>query len=91
MKLHTDTWGDLTNAFNGPIPPAEIAAARWGRGAFARVSRAAASAGAEAQVRAVLAMLRRAAKRDGFGGVLHRLERLVADGRQRALAVLADG
>jgi len=88
MTVHPDMLGDLANAFNGPIPPPEISAARWGRGAIDRVSRAADAAGAEARVRTVLAMLRCAAKRDGFGDIVRRLERLVADCRRRALAAL---
>lgn len=88
MAIRPNPLDDLTLAYDGPIPPAELAAAKWGRGAFARLARAADAAGAEARLRDALNALRQAAKRDAIVTLLRRLEGLVAEGRWRALAAL---
>jgi hypothetical protein len=88
MTARTELLHDLALAHDGPIPPAELASARWGRGAFTRLARAADAAGAEARLRAALDALRRGAKRSMFVVTLRRLERLVADCRRQALAAI---
>lgn len=81
----------LSRAYDGPIPPAELAAARWGRGAFARLERAADATLIEARLRmavAALGQIRRGlrgnARLDAAGG-LRRLVRAVMEYRHAAL------
>ena len=55
----SDALHDLMRSHDGPIPPAELAAARWGAGAWARLARGADAALLEARLRACVAALAR--------------------------------
>lgn len=88
MTMRTDPMDDVALAYDGPIPPAELLSVQWGRGAFARIARAADAAGAEACVRKALSALRRAAECGTIVATLRRIERFVVDCRKRALAAL---
>ena len=76
-----DRLRNLSLSYDGPIPPAELAAARWGA-AWERLARGADAALIEARLRecvALLGRLRRVVVPRGAGaGVLARLARGVA-------------
>jgi len=85
----------LSRAYDGPIPPAELAAARWGSGAAERLSRAADAELIESCLRATIAALGQLrcrsggqAQRNATAG-LRRLVRSVAEYRCAALACAA--
>ena len=73
---------DLSSAFEGPIPPAELAAARWGARAWERLARGADAALIEARLRECMALLGRLRRvmvpRGAETGVLERLVRNIA-------------
>jgi hypothetical protein len=83
----------LAAAYNGPVPPAALAAARWGRGAWQRLARGADGALIEARLRAALRALGRL--RSAAAGTaakeprLEQLARAVAQYRGAALAACA--
>jgi hypothetical protein len=80
--------------YDGPIPPVELAAARWGAGAWARLARGADAALLEARLRecvAALGRLRRLGASVAGVGTLQRLAGAVANYRRAALAILAAG
>jgi hypothetical protein len=54
-----DALRTLWLAHDGPAPPADLAAARWGEGAARRLARGADTALAEARLRACLGVLAR--------------------------------
>ena len=82
----------LVATYDGPVPPAALAAARWGAGAWERLARGADAALIEARLREILGALGRL-RRSGAGAgicdggsVLQRLARVVAEYRGAALA-----
>ena len=83
---------DPAAAHDGPIPPAALAASRWGAGAWERLARGADAAVIEARLREIvgaLGRIRRSAAAAGSGEgcpVLQRLARAVAEYRRAALA-----
>ncbi len=85
----------LSAAYDGPIPPAERAAARWGAGAWERLRRGADEPLIEVRLRecaAAMARLRLAGPMSGAVlGVLQRLARRVAHYRRAAATNLAAG
>jgi hypothetical protein len=74
----------LNLSYDGPVPPAEAAASRWGAGAWARLARGADAALLEARLRECIAMLGRSRARRSPADALERLVRRVA--RYRLLA-----
>lgn len=76
-------------AHDGPAPPAEVAAARWGEGAAERLARGARAAQAEARLRACLAALARLGRAGIARGALRRLLAVVSMYRREALAARA--
>ncbi|HEY7610983.1 MAG TPA: hypothetical protein VIF14_17280 [Alphaproteobacteria bacterium] len=77
-------WSDVAAAYDGPIPPTVLAAARWGPGAWARLARGADAALIEARLRECVSVLG-ALRRAGAAGALESLARAV--GRYRRLSV----
>ena len=92
MNARTDL-GDLAATYDASIPPAELAAARWGAAAWTRLARGADAALIEARLRdyvAALGRLRRAEAASGAGvGALERLAGAVAHYRRASMAILA--
>lgn len=86
---------DLDAVYEGPIPPAERAAARWGPGAWTRLMRGADAALIEARLRecvAALGRLRRSGAVNGTSaGALERLARAVASYRRESILLLGAG
>lgn len=83
----------LLLSHDGPIMPAQLAAARWGPGAWLRLARGADAVLREARLRqcaAVLARLRRQGSPRDASSALGRLVRSVADYRSAA-SLLAAG
>lgn len=81
----------LASAYDGPIPPAELAAARWGAGAWGRLVRGADAALIEARLRAAvaaLARLRVSSSRMAAAAGLKILAGAVAQYRRAAVALL---
>ena len=88
---------DLAAAYDGPEPPAALAAARWGADAWERLARCADAALIEARLREILDVLGRlrrwtASNVGGEGGVraradLQRLAHAIAEYRVAALAL----
>jgi hypothetical protein len=74
----------LNLSHDGPVPPAEAAASRWGPGAWARLVRGADAALLEARLRECVAVLGRSRSRQSPADALERLVRCVA--RYRSLA-----
>lgn len=84
----------LNLAYDGPIPPAELAAARWGPGSHDRLLRGADAALIESRLRAAVAALGRLrsalggeADRDSAGR-LRRLARSVTEYRRAAVVTI---
>ncbi len=91
----TNAERDLNAAYDGPIPPAELAAARWGAGAWERLRRGADLALIEARLRASVAALARL-RLLGFASRMAaiaslRLQRAIAHDRRVAAAMVAGG
>ena len=82
--MTADPLSDLFSAHDGPVPPAALAAARWGAGSWARIARGADAALIEARLRECVAALRRL-RLAGLPSVLDRL--VCAVGRYRRLSV----
>jgi hypothetical protein len=86
-----DWFRKLAAAYDGPIPPSELAAARWGRGAWERLTRGADAALIEAALRdcvAAVARLRRSATAGGASApALLRLAQAVAGYRRASVAM----
>jgi hypothetical protein len=84
---------EIAEVYEGPIPPAERAAARWGAGAWVRLTRGADAALIEARLRecvAALGRLRRSGDASGMGaGVLRRLAGAVAGYRRVSISLRA--
>ena len=80
-----DRLHELTAAYNGPIPPAALAAARWGAGAGERLRRGADAALIEVRLKECVAALS-ALRRAGLPSVLDALARAV--GRYRRLSMM---
>jgi hypothetical protein len=82
----------LAAAYDARIPPAERAAARWGPGAWMRLTRGADAALIEARLRecvAALGRLRRSGAASGMGvGILERLAGAVACYRRVSISLL---
>jgi len=81
----SDPLRELTRLYDGPIPSAELAAARWGAGAGERLRRGADAALIEARLKECVAMLS-ALRRAGLPSVLDALARAV--GRYRRLSMM---
>jgi hypothetical protein len=81
---------EIAEVYEGPIPPAERAAARWGAGAWVRLTRGADAALIEARLRecvAALGRLRRSGAASGMGvGMLERLAGAVACYRRLSIS-----
>ncbi len=88
----TNRYRDVRAAYEGPIPPAERAAARWGPGAWRRIARGADAAHLEARIRravAALGRLRSSRWPEALtSGAAQRLAELIA---QYRLASFRDG
>ena len=83
-----DQFRKLAAAYEGPIPPAERAAARWGPGAWMRLTRGADAALLETRLResvAALGRLRRSV--DARASVLERVVRAVAGYRSLSISL----
>lgn len=76
-------------AHDGPVPPAEVAAACWGEGAAGRLARGARAAQAEARLRACLAALARLGRARVAPGAIRRLLDAASIYRREALAARA--
>jgi hypothetical protein len=74
-------------AYDGPIPPADLAAARWGGGALDRLGRGADAALAEARLRGTRETL--AAKRRALAGPAELAALAGRVGAYRAWALVA--
>lgn len=89
----------LSAAYDGPIPPAALAAARWGAGAWERLARGADAALIEVRLRecvAALARIRFAGMPSGspngaISGGIQRLVQSIAHYRRAAAAILPAG
>lgn len=84
-----DRLRSLWLAHDGPVPPADVAAACWGAGAAARLARGARAAQAEARLRACLAALARLGRAGVARGAARRLWDVVSIYRREALAARA--
>ena len=77
-----DPFRTLLSSHDGPVAPAQLAAARWGAGAWRRLARGADAALLEARLRACAAALARVRQRSlpagAKSGALERLVRGVA-------------
>lgn len=85
----SDAWQELMRSHDGPIPPAELAAARWGAGAWRRLARGADAALLEARLGACVAALARLRRASGSAATdaLERLVRGVAGYRRAAASM----
>lgn len=81
-----DRLRDLELASDGPLPPAEAAAVRWGRAALGRLAAAADAALIEARLRACIAGLACARTAPDGRGDLAASSALVAQYRALAMA-----
>lgn len=82
----------LAAAYDGPIPPGALAAARWGAGAWERLARAADAAPVEARLRAAVAALGRLRGSGAENTAAARMRELVgavAQYRRAAVALLS--
>ena len=84
----SDPFRMLLSSHDGPVAPAQLAAARWGPGAWRRLARGADAALLEARLRACAAALARVGPRGSIAGA--RLARGVA-GYRAAASRLAAG
>lgn len=80
-----DRPGLLHSAYDGPVPPAGLAALRWGAGAWERLARGADAAIVEARLREIIGVLGRLRRSTGSTADLRRLVRAVAQCRDAAL------
>ena len=83
---------ELDASYDASIPPAEVAAARWGAGAWTRLARSADTALIEARLRdcvAALSRLRRSGAAGLAAGALMRLAGAVAHYRRASVAILS--
>jgi len=82
-----DRFRNLASAYDGPIPPASLAAARWGAGAWERLRRGADAALIEARLRECVAALARLRRTDAAAVITQRLARTVAHYRRAAVSL----
>ena len=83
--MTADPLSDLYSAYDGPIPRAELVAARWGAGAGDRLRRDADTALIDVRLKECVAALS-ALRRAGLPSVLDALARAV--GRYRRLSMM---
>jgi hypothetical protein len=88
--MTADPLSDLFSAYDGPVPPAALAAARWGARRWAQMARDEDAALIEARLRECVAALGRL-RRAGLPNVLDRLVHAVGRYRRLSVSLLAAG